>query len=808
MVTPPSSLTAARLRNPHRSTQSRNHGTLSVLEHSFAIGNLDEIEYWIDSGVVAEALGGKARSRRVYTKSLMDFFARSGLWRATHDNKQRGRMQRVAEVLWEGGAQQHTERYEHWLHAFMALPFADILMDHGANPWTRTDEGYLRNTISSVCHAMYQVWANLRIPGSSQNQNDDLHEGLRELVERIDRCLDHPGHCPEALNEALAQVMTGMLQRGYTHKTDQRWRGWRERLLALGASAVFNEHDALRLLVRSAPHNPIRLADILDEQWRLRAAKREALKALEPPDSYRYIETPELTPEENRKLAEQARDRRAMRWIKLAHEWLDALTPSLSQERTAEEIRAVGMERSHWPQGWASLMDCPGGVEVGERLVSLLSQHGQPLPWHSDPGFSRDANECLSMITTVDQQRSVRKMDVLLRWLACDQSKQSGIHPAWRISMASAWLGRSPGLEEDTRIPGMELDLNEGPGRRVGWVRAPQDDMFLPSPREMDQALQLAGPRVIVPDTGKEIHWIQAVLRALPRLWAEHGTPPEQRRDLLDVMDRHDALGGVMPEMVLLAQSQGLEDEAQENVQVINTILGKWFAGWTQDLASQAILIEALEQGQTHRRHLGRALRRLSQWTQLMGVGKEFDQVMATPTQGTPLIQELAMDPDARALFGRMVKARLVQKDYHDTRNTLLCVRGLYQVVVAGWKPDDSDAICQALIDGLPKHKVPRPMEQELIKALVNAIVPNPREFYVRLMDNLMRADRLSSSPKKDWSHLVGLLSDDGYTFNIPLPQRTPNSLAQAVGMAHDRVELSKMAAGARNTGGSGMRRM
>lgn len=808
MATPPSSLTAARLRNPHRSTQLRNHGTLSVLEHSFAIGNLDEIEYWIDSGVVAEALGGKARSRRVYTQSLMDFFARSGLWRATHDNGQLARMQRVAEVLWEGGAKQHVEQYNHWLHAFMVLPFANTLIEHGANPWSCTDEGYLRSATSPVCHAMHQIWANRKIHGSIRGQEEVIPDGLVELAKRIDQCLNHPGYTPGALNEALAQVMTGMLQRGYTHKTDQMWRAWRERLLTLGATATFNENDALDKLVRAAPNTPIRMMDIIDEKWLLREAKRQALKAQEPPDSYRYIEAPELTEEETQGLAEQARDRRAMRWIKLAHEWLDVLTPSLTHPRTEEDKKARGMQGSHWPRGWANLMDCPGGPEVGERLVELLSRRGQPLPWHSDPGFSRDVNEGLAIITTVEQRRSVRKMDELLRWLAHDRAPTDGTHPAWCIGMASAWLGCSPNQEEDTQIPGMQLDLTDGLGRRSGWARASQSEMYLPSPREMEQALQLAGPRVIATATGKETNWIRSVLRVLPRLWAEQGTPLEQRRALLDVMDRHDALGSLMPGIGVLAKSQGLGDEARECALAINTIMGEWFTGWIQDPASQAILIEALEQGQAHRRPLGLAMRRLSQWTQLMGVGQEFDQVMAVPIKGSPLIQELATDQDARALFGRMATARLAEKDYHDARNTLLRVRGLYQLVVAGWTPDNPDVICQALLDGLPKHKVPRPMEQELIKHLVDVIAEEPKPFYGQLLGKLMNNDFSSSGPKRDWAHLVGLLADDGCTFNILPAQRKPESLAQAVGTAHDRAELAKMADGVRTPGGAGMRRM
>lgn len=807
MATPPSSLTAARLRNPHRSTQLRNHGTVSLLEQSFAVGNLDEIEYWIDSGVVPEALAGKARSRRVYTQSLMDCFARAAIWRSAHENKNRLRMQRVVETLWEGGAKQHVERYDHWLHAFMALPFADTLMEHGANPWSRTDEGYLSDTTSSVCHAMYQVWANRKLRAVEQVQDEMFSDSLIELATRIDRCLDHPGHNPKALNEALAQVMTGMLQHGYTKRSDQLWRGWRERLLAMGATATFNEYDALDVLVRAAPDTPLRLIDIWDERFRMRQAKREAIRAQEPANSYRYIEMPELTAEEDRKLAEQARDRRAMRWIKLAHEWLDVLTPGLNKPRSEEEINSTGMRGSHWPQGWVKLADCAGGTEVGERLVALLSKRGQPLPWHNDPGFSRNVNECANMVTIFEQRRSVRKMETLLRWLACDNTERGATHPAWRTAMASAWLGYSPSVD-DGQVPGMDLDLSDEPGRRVEWRRRPDNETFLPSPREMDQLLQLAGPGAVQPITGKEFNWIQGLLRDLPRLWARDDTPLEQRRVLLEVMDRHDVLGRIMTGLGILATAKGQADEAQESVQAINATMAAWFTGWVKDQDSQALLVQVLEQGQTTHRHLGLAMRRLSQWTKLMGSGQEFDQFMSQPTRETDLVQQLAMDQDTRTLLGRMATFRLVNMDHQNAQSTLQRVRGMYQLVAAGWKPDDANSICMALLNGLPKHAVPRPTEQELIKDLIDAIADDREQVYSQLLDKLMRADNPPSNGKKEWAHLVGLLAHDGLTFNTPLDLRANDLLAKAVGTAYDRAELVKMADAARKPEGPGVRRM
>ena len=131
---PPSSLTATQSKNPHRAVASR-HGKLSYLEYSFAKGLMDEVDWWIEQGVVAEALAGNARSRRDYAASLMEYFS---IWlgnRGVTSIQEAQRISGVLDILWQGGAKDKTDRHATWLTRLVAWPLADTLLDLGKNPW-------------------------------------------------------------------------------------------------------------------------------------------------------------------------------------------------------------------------------------------------------------------------------------------------------------------------------------------------------------------------------------------------------------------------------------------------------------------------------------------------------------------------------------------------------------------------------------------------------------------------------------------------------------------------------------------------
>lgn len=265
---PPASLSEHRIRQPHKTTTTREHGTVSYLEQSFANGNLAEMEYWIASGVVEQALAGKARSKRDYQSSLMKLFLEgtsySHLPAKPSDD---ARLAAIVEVLWEGGAKYKTEHHEFWLKYAIAMPLADRLLDLGTDPWAITGAGTngRQASLNAVEHGMTLLATAQHYPywrWKDCDQDIDGDVAILALEQRLDRCLAHTCSSEPLLRSALAKAAEGMLQKHYTRKSDERWRKWRGALLDAGARASLVDGDALWKLAEAAQQRPVGLLDL------------------------------------------------------------------------------------------------------------------------------------------------------------------------------------------------------------------------------------------------------------------------------------------------------------------------------------------------------------------------------------------------------------------------------------------------------------------------------------------------------------------------------------------------------------------
>ena len=95
--------------------------------------SLEEIRYWEQTGVIDDALSGKAPSRRDYTCSLMNNLLQNRYYTWFHEQDE---WDAILRKLWDAGASKHTHLHAIWLRALPGHWLFDVMLDAGVSPFS------------------------------------------------------------------------------------------------------------------------------------------------------------------------------------------------------------------------------------------------------------------------------------------------------------------------------------------------------------------------------------------------------------------------------------------------------------------------------------------------------------------------------------------------------------------------------------------------------------------------------------------------------------------------------------------------
>lgn len=793
----PYTLTLTQANNPHR-TAPNTHVPQSYLEESFSRGNLSEIEYWIQSGVVAQALSGQSKSRRDYATSLMEFFS---LWLAEqHLVSDRERISKVIEVLWEGGAKDKVERHATWLARMISWPLADRLLDMGVNPWESARVLEIRHMSGSskryVRAKTHHEHKNAMIAGlnalayAEKNINDHLgidKSQLSRLTARIQRMF-LGSHTPERddLQQALGLVVRGGLQaeldtacsRGGEQapgKTDQQqrvaqWATWRDLLLARDARALMYFGDGLDELILAAPSEPLSRWHIHNIEHNLAQALRKE-QALAQGKEWWDLPLPKLADEQANEIMLDQLGRRALGWQRAAHAWLDALDGAMS--RALDEW---DRQKLHYGNGaasgerWGKLLDAPGGLDLVKRMASKLSARGQALPW--SPLNRSLANARTHDLVTYKGYRSMRRLDLVKQLLADPALTQDGVLPAWRADLAHSFLKAEAG--EDTPqspCPGLRLDGEES--RKPRLYRYNTSELGLPTESELDLLLDLAGPDVmgfdqLDPKINSDAHWVMVVFSQLPDMWKQRSVPAKDQQALLDVLARRGVLDKIMAGLTAFstgALSKLSSDSLHTMEHQGDLARNSWLKHW-----KKVEVLPLLEQ--TLQRHCTpesqQVLDRLLAWDRVVN----NKSVLSTRS-----VEELERDDrvlgrvaqDCPSLIDRMagVLARRIGSESHNGGwdNIMYHLVELNMLATLGWEPQEESDPSEMIFRALAEQRPTEEQQQQALELLKSLGAPD--EVGGALLTSLMEHEDQAGTDRTGWKESIDPLINAGASPSI-----------------------------------------
>lgn len=227
-------ITEKQLNTPHQVvSKSFNTNGMSILERSFSRQSLDEIMVWYQRGTLEASLSGKSRSSREYTSSLFDHlfssmrYELSGYPRHVKSENEK-EWNDILSYIWDRGAKNHPDHYDAWLSGASIFPFADTLIENGADPHRsfkkRIGSGSaIENLISAISFAQ-------RLP----ERNKLSSEFVEKMNERLDRWIALPGIPVEKLDNTLAHVSCEVLNGNPSYR--KQWIDRRDTLLQMGAN--------------------------------------------------------------------------------------------------------------------------------------------------------------------------------------------------------------------------------------------------------------------------------------------------------------------------------------------------------------------------------------------------------------------------------------------------------------------------------------------------------------------------------------------------------------------------------------------
>lgn len=580
----PHSLTVSQSNNPHRTARV---GKMSMLEYSFHHGNIDEMQWWIQEGVVVEAMSGKARSRRPYNVSLMHHLSRHlNYWGQHLDDEKRSSINEILETLWVLGADKATDHHNTWLRRLSGWAIADRLLDAGANPWIeKSDElGVVRKKTEDyeAPNAIHSAMDILEIqhlrPDFQEKTFNDLIAPLQYRIDRMLRSHFKPEH--NAWHVVLEKIVkSGLRCETYatfderTPATEKarnafslRWRQWFDQLMEMQEEGFSLQIPKLLYAIsETAPRTPLNKTEISLRLYQEAHALRLA-KCKEQKNSEWWNEPlPTLDDSRIETILRETTQSRTDYWLRSTNHWMDVIEKQLASQKTTQATPLHPYETYTTILFLRNMLDAPNGVSIIERGTQQLRSQGYSLPWF----FKKNARmgEAFNMqnfIGKSNSERSLRKLTMIGTLIQNTTLPTEIVSPIWTGRLAKEYLELSHSSDaEHTPPPGSTFMITTPPMR---LFFNPVEYAKSPSAAELEHLLKICTLALHNTDSGDAIEqsdhplqWTIELMKRLPTQWSKEGTSIEEQQTLLILLSKYGVL------KALLSQPTSFSDAAIEH---------------------------------------------------------------------------------------------------------------------------------------------------------------------------------------------------------------------------------------------------
>lgn len=836
-ITPPSGLTKTSLKYPHRVKPNRYGVKLSAVENSFRNGNLYEIDYWMATGVLDEGLEGKTRFRGDYTRSLMTHLAQflGEVMIISEESLQK--YDEILSYLWNKGANKHVDMYNKWMSGLVEYDMADLLIEHGADPWLHDPEqeeetgSWQRRVPQGAVERILSKLKNLQFSHQAY-WDSGVNENLnRRIIQRAKKWMEMPSDLAtdNTLRNCLWAVANADLETQYSETgpvsaIKALWPGFRDTLISKGAGALLGDHDALSCLMVMGPHKPVHWYEIKAEILRCKTGEEKR-------DFYAYGR--EISHQEIQDYGRKMIQSREQAWREKSWEWLHALTGVIRSHPVPMEAHGIWAENMCNERVWTRLLESPGGLELGQKLAEELIQAGHPLPW--SPG--REQVQVLwNVRTKIDlcaessgKRRSLRKMRRLRKLLNHPPIKQAGISPAWMDDL----LRDIQALERSKDQPG-ELEAWERIGPKPEKSNAPtgrrkrknspetggEERNTQLSAEELEAFIDLAQTSLSIRDWARggggltSSKWLPHLISSLPRLWSKHATEQQEIEQQLSVLGKREVLRHTMGlgSEILRTLDTPITDVgivADMTEDRMEKIAGVGYECWATSPYYKALLSElsALDENSEQKdRKLSRTASAFQAWylSRKSSPGHE-GELEVDPSLVRQYIsmagQTMRSEPNLLSMIVHLSINDVVGKPMYEVWESLKKkLARSARVVEMGWKPGerDKDVLTVGLLNKITNISLPDEGQAELI-ALTSKIGIKKEIFVPRLLESIFEKE-MWSQPKMEWQWMADVALDNKWEPRLPTNIDTASStLSLYFRNAARRRELREIA---QNTGG------
>lgn len=536
----PSSL-EKRVAAPHKTTSHRDVGTLSFLEKSFFELRIGEMEYWIASGVVKEAMDGHSRSKRPYKTSLLNFLSLSLADYQWLTSENFHRLNAILDYLWNNGAQEVREMHEIWLSRLAPYDLADTLLNVGAHPGRDPLKTHPNtkprnsNWVSALEQSLRFIYTHERAHTLRKTPID--FSLIHAWTSRVKRFLTVGGHD----DGVMARALGILYQLASLNPGNSEWSEMRDTLLKQGATASVHNNGVLSGIFHNAPTNPVTSTNIyyIMKEWRENNGHSDVVFS---DDTLNDILEKEL-------------HRRNQAWTDCTTSWIETLstitgpdgqtalsrrTP-ISTQTTQEEFERVLLNGTDDVHLWKALLDAPNGTVIATQLSRGLSQGKKTLPWThaSDDKWWHRRDENAKILTTINQRLSARRLYALVK-IINDPIVSQNVDPQWCNTLATNMLPfESLGDNRQDPAPS-EIYCHEKPSGMMNPVNLSWIPKRLPSTEELHGLLQLAPPALR--QTVEQTYWLDNLLPQITTLWDKNNTDEATRFSYLRLLHSYGAL--------------------------------------------------------------------------------------------------------------------------------------------------------------------------------------------------------------------------------------------------------------------------
>ena len=821
---PPYTLTKSQAKNPHRRVPGKT-GSPSILELSFRSGNRQEIDFWKNTGVLQEALEGRARSRIDYTVSLMDQFtyhiSRNFLGRESflEDDME------ILETLWEAGGRNHKDRFASWMANTISHPFSERFIDLGICPWKKIDSTpWIKpgnpkkkdaNDVISHANAIETALYQLERV-HSYITSDDLgmlanHQDSVNLVGKINKMILAGGHKTSDLSSCLGKVVAGGMTTG-TSSYGTDWAAWRDRLLEMGAIPTTSYGGAISQIIKSSPHRPISSWE-MDRKYnryiKLSRGGSEEGGGIDSLQTYKEFESSFL-------------QTRALTWMKTARAWLDVFDKKTSGQNLPSD-KEDGHVTDNTLNGISNLLDVPGGDVIIKGISRLITNQGKRLPW-SEREQSPYIRTYIDpdLVLNSQQRRSLRKLKSIKNLLN-DQSINSkyGVSGRWRGGIVLGYLDSSAlekgGLDiEAGMVVASDKDILRK--YRFGGLSTVFSRMTPPTKDELNVLLDIAGPDVL--DLGKikfsgddEKGWISSFMYNLPLSWDISKTAKKRRTEILDVLAQRGVISWLLGRGEMLT-GKPLESHGQTDTVAYSetaafsadVMTSLWFGRWASEDALLAELKSSISRNADNCPGCLEYVSRLEAAYRLTNPPfGEHNLDELVPDLSISQIVMRSSDPkDFVSFLGKIAHDRMlaINGDDHSRANSAL--RATRQAIAVGWEPESKMELVDLISNKTLLMKTPlSQVNQHIIVDILDALKIIPEDGLGNLSRSLMHAKH-NEVGSSQWGEIIFIAIERGCKIDLsklPDPQDKPGGLIDYIQKAIVRRKLGEQARELRGLG-------